>query len=252
MNKTILLTGGTGKLGAVLTKRFLELGFKVVVTYKNKPNFNKLLKNNAELQKNLLGLQVDFTKEKECKNLVLHLAKEKIHITHLINNARSLNSLSVQKNGITSFDNFTKEFQMDVITPYELAVYLSKSKSHKLENIVNIGSMYGLVAPNPNLYEGSLRNSPIQYGVSKAALHHLTKELAMRLADKNIRVNCVAFGGVEGRVNSAFKKRYAKLVPSKRMLKEEEVIGPVEFLLSESSASVNGHVLVADGGWSIY
>ena len=57
---------------------------------------------------------------------------------------------------------------------------------------------------------------------------------------------------MEGRVDEAFLSRYASLVPSRRMLNEDEIIGPVDFLLSDSSSAVNGHVLVADGGWSIW
>ena len=149
-------------------------------------------------------------------------------------------------------DSFVGEFDLDFVVPYELTMCLSRSANHKLQTVVNIGSMYGEVAPNPALYEGSLDRSPVQYGVSKAALHHLTRELAVRLAPQHIRVNCVAYGGVEGRVDEAFLARYAQLVPSRRMLKDPEIIGPVEFLLEESSSSVNGHVLVADGGWSVW
>ena len=79
----------------------------------------------------------------------------------------------------------------------------------------------------------------------------MTKELAVRLADQHIRVNCVAFGGVSGRVDKSFESKYAQLVPSKRMLVESEVCGPIEFLLSSRSSAINGHVMVADGGWSI-
>ena len=124
--------------------------------------------------------------------------------------------------------------------------------SFHFRNVVNIGSMYGLVAPNPDLYEGSLDSSPIQYGVSKAGLHHLTRELAVRLADGKVRVNCVAFGGVEGREANDFKARYSRLTLSRRMLLESEISGPVKFLMDDSSSAINGHVLVADGGWSIW
>ena len=70
------------------------------------------------------------------------------------------------------------EFNLDVVIPYNLVISFAKSSFHELCNVVNVGSMYGIVAPNPSLYDGSLIRSPVQYGVSKAALHHLTKELA--------------------------------------------------------------------------
>ena len=121
-----------------------------------------------------------------------------------------------------------------------------------LESVVNIGSQYGVVAPNLNLYSEPIKDSPLHYGVAKAALGHLTKELAVRLAPQGIRVNCVAFGGVEGRVGDDFKKRYAELCPMGRMLNEADLAGPVDLLLSPSSSAITGHTLIVDGGWSIW
>ena len=106
---------------------------------------------------------------------------------------------------------------------------------------MNIGSQYGSVAPNPNLYENFILESPIQYGVTKSALHHLTKELAVRLAP-SIRVNSVAYGGFKVDNKKEFVDKYSKLNPGKRMLNLEEVGGPVNFLLdSNESSSINGH-----------
>ena len=62
----------------------------------------------------------------------------------------------------------------------------------------------------------------------------------------------MAYGGVEGRVDKEFVKRYSLLAPMGRMLKEEEVLGPLEFLLSNTSSSVTGHTIAADGGWTIW
>ena len=80
----------------------------------------------------------------------------------------------------------------------------------------------------------------------------MTKELAVRFAGQNVRVNCVAFGGVDGRVDDEFKSRYSALVPSGRMLTVEEIVGPIQFLTSGKSSSMTGHTIVADGGWSIW
>jgi NAD(P)-dependent dehydrogenase (short-subunit alcohol dehydrogenase family) len=79
----------------------------------------------------------------------------------------------------------------------------------------------------------------------------LTKELAVRLAGRHIRVNAISFGGVEGRVNEAFKARYAQFCPLGRMLNDNDLAGPVEFLATPASSGVTGHNLVVDGGWTI-
>lgn len=170
----------------------------------------------------------------------------------LINNARSLSSLRVGELGITAREDFLAEFSLGVIVPYELVMALAFRPLSKLRSVVNIGSIYGSVAPNQNLYEDPVRQSPIQYGVSKAAVAHLSKELAVRLAPKGIRVNCVALGGVEGRADERFKSRYGSLCPAGRMLNEDEVSGPVDMLLSQCGAGVSGHVLLVDGGWTAW
>ena len=252
MKKTILLTGGTGLFGRTLVKYFLENEFNVITTSRTESNLKSLYESNSKYKDSLIGIVCDFTSENYINDLLEILVSKEIKINHLINNARSISNLEVQDDGITNSKDFLEEFSMDVVIPYELTMALSMSLDHPLTTVVNIGSMYGEIAPNPVLYKGDLSKSPVQYGVSKAALHHLTRELAVRLAPNKIRVNCVAFGGVEGRASNDFKEIYRTLVPSKKMLQVEDVIGPVEFLISKKSSSINGHVLIADDGWTIW
>jgi NAD(P)-dependent dehydrogenase (short-subunit alcohol dehydrogenase family) len=252
MTKTILLTGGTGKFGKILVSHFALNGWKVVTTSRSQSRIDQIISEIGKTKEPIIGIEIDLFQEKAPEKLIKELGRKEISITHLINNARSQDSLAVQENGTTHQEDFLNEMKMNVIIPYQLTIELAFSKMHQLKSVVNIGSMYGIIAPNPKLYDGSLNNSPIQYGTSKAALHHLTRELAVRLASQDIRVNCVAFGGVEGRADESFHERYAQLVPSRRMLKESEIIGPINFLVEDSSSSVNGHILIADGGWSIW
>lgn len=252
MSKTLLVTGGTGKLGRIFVRHFAEIGWKIVTTSREQSKVDQLVSDIGPHKGLVTGIGADLRLPGSSRRLVEELTERGITVTHLLNNARSIETLVVQSDGTTQRNAFVGEFEMDVVVPYELSMCLSRSDGHKLEAVVNIGSMYGEVAPNPTLYEGSLDSSPVQYGVSKAGLHHLTRELAVRLAPRNIRVNCVAFGGVEGRADEAFLARYAQLVPTRRMLEDREVVGPVEFLLGDYSSAVNGHVLVADGGWSVW
>ena len=249
--KTLLLTGGTGKFGRVLVQHFATKGWRVVTTSREQVRVDQLVSEVGNSCA-LIGIAADLQQPGAARKLVDELSARGIVVTHLVNNARSIETLAVQPDGTTQRDAFIGEFELDVVVPYELSMCLSRAEGHQLEVVVNIGSMYGEVAPNPALYEGALDRSPIQYGVSKAGLHHLTRELAVRLAPQHIRVNCVAYGGVEGRVDDAFLARYAQLVPSRRMLWDHEVVGPVEFLLSDASSAVTGHVLFADGGWTVW
>jgi NAD(P)-dependent dehydrogenase (short-subunit alcohol dehydrogenase family) len=251
IKQTILITGGTGVLGNQFAKYFAKKGWQVLITSTQKDKAIKF-KNSFLEGKNIEIFICDLTQPDASFKLLKEVLSKGFKINHLINNARSTSSLVIQDNGTTHRDNFISEYLMHVIVPYELSTYLIELQSEDCKTITNIGSMYGIVAVNPNLYSENDQPSPIHYGVAKAACHHLTKELAIRFSENNVRVNCVAFGGVEGRVNKDFKKRYAKLNPSNRMLLAEEVVGPIDFLIDNKSSSITGHTIVADGGWSIW
>lgn len=252
--KSILITGGTGKIGSVLVKHFLKKGFIVFFTSRSNQNIEKVYKLLEDFfsQEKLFGICVDLEKENFTDKITSFLIKKGIWPRYLINNARNREYTKIKKGHFLPRKKWRGELLMDVIVPYELSVALVNHEKSSTENIINIASMYGVVAANPNLYENPELESPINYSVAKAALIHLTKELAIRFASKGVRVNSISYGGVEGRVTKEFKQRYAKLCPLGRMLKEDEVIGAADFLASDKSVGMTGHNLVIDGGWSVW
>lgn len=250
--RTILVTGGTGKFGQALVSHFLTAGDRVIITYRADESLEKLRVDYPNSFNKLTGIKVDLTESGAMATLIDELNAQDLSPGCLVNNARSTSFLKIDQNGLVSRENFANEYLLDVIVPYELTMALMMQRGSQLRRVVNIGSMYGTVAANPHLYTDPIQQSPLQYSVAKAALAHLTKELAVRLAGKDIQVNCVAFGGVEGRVDEAFKKRYAQLCPMGRMLRDDEVVGPVDMLLSDKCSGITGHILAVDGGWGIW
>lgn len=250
--RTILVTGGTGKFGHALVSHFLTAGDRVIATCRSDESLEKLSVEYPDAGNKLTGIKADLTESGAIAALIDQLNGQDLSPDCLVNNARSISFLKIEQNGLVSRENFANEYLLDVIVPYELTMALMMHKDSQLRRVVNIGSMYGTVAANPHLYTDPVQQSPLQYSVAKAALAHLTKELAVRLAGKNIQVNCVAFGGVEGRVDEAFKQRYAQLCPMGRMLRDDEVVGPVDMLLSDKCSGITGHILAVDGGWGIW
>lgn len=251
MRQTILITGGTGKFGRRFVEHFAEKKWRVFFTSTNEANARALVDELGSLE-GLEPIVSDLTRPGAAEGVVQAIRDKGCQINHLVNNARSLDSLRTNALGQTDREDFLAEYLMDVVVPYELSMAFFNAQADQLHTITNIGSQYGLVAANPHLYNEYPKQSPIQYGVAKAALGHLTKELSVRMACKNVRVNCIAYGGVEGRVDESFKDRYAELTPSRRMLTESEVVGPLDFLVQQSSSSVTGQTLVADGGWTVW
>lgn len=252
MKRTILITGAGGKFGRALVGYFLSIGDRVVGTCRNTVSEENLRKDCLSNGENLVVVKVDLVTEEGVRLLIAELDRLGIQPDCVVHSARDTAYLKIEEDGVVKRENFANEFLLDVIIPYELTMALVMQKNSQLRRVVNIGSMYGTVAANTHLYLDPLRQSPVQYSVAKAGLSHLTKELAVRLAKNNIQVNCIAFGGVEGRVDDAFKQRYAQLCPMGRMLEEHEVVGPVDMLLSDSCSGVTGHTMVVDGGWSAW
>ncbi len=244
----VLITGGTGLLGKEIIKGFVKKNKKVYFTSTSNDKINQFLKSlEIKYRKNCIPIVQKFNTIEDINIFIQNYKKLNFNI--LINNARDISNLKIKYKNNDIFHSFNREFFLAVYLPYFLSTKLNQKH---LKTIVNISSMYGVVPPNKNLYEDQYESSPIYYGVSKAAEIHLTKELAVRLSEKKIRVNSISFGGFEGRVNKKFKFRYSKMCPLGRMLNLNEIFPSVWFLCSEESSGATGHNLVVDGGWTIW
>jgi len=124
-------------------------------------------------------------------------------------------------------------------------------------SIIQTASIYGVMAPDHRIYEGSLyqgrqMNTPAVYTVSKAAVIGLTKHLASYWAKKGIRVNTLTPGGTdsgtESDQNDEFKNRYSNRIPMERMAKAPEMVGALLYLASDASSYVTGQNIIVDGG----
>jgi NAD(P)-dependent dehydrogenase (short-subunit alcohol dehydrogenase family) len=124
-------------------------------------------------------------------------------------------------------------------------------------SIIQTASIYGIVAPDHGIYEGShylgrTINTPAVYSTSKAAVIGLTRHLSTYWAPHRIRVNTLTPGGVESGQNDTFRKRYSSRVPLGRMAQPDELVGALIYLASDASSYVTGQNLVVDGGLSAW
>ena len=150
--RTILITGGTGKVGRVLVHHFLEAGDHVLVTGRSRNSLDKLVEENAECSERLSTLHVDLLAPNIGEVMLEKLKKLGRSPDCLVNNARDQAHLKTGSHGVVSRSQFVNEFTLGVVVPYELAMSLALDKDSMLGAVVNIGSQYGAVAINPQLY----------------------------------------------------------------------------------------------------
>ena len=124
------------------------------------------------------------------------------------------------------------------------------SKNKKGGTIINISSDLGLIAPNQNLYKQRKVNSKkaISYSIVKSGMIGLTKYLSTYWSDKNVRSNCLCPGGIQNNQNKIFLKKIEKLIPLKRMAKQNDYNSTIVWMLSDENCYMNGAVISVDGG----
>jgi len=141
------------------------------------------------------------------------------------------------------------EFQLNSVFICSKAI-LEIMKEQGFGSIVNISSIYGVVGPDFNIYNGTEMTMPAAYSAIKGGIINFTRYLASYFGQYGIRVNCVSPGGIFNNQSKIFVGQYEKKVPMKRMGKPEDISPSVAFLLSNSSAYITGQNLIIDGGWT--
>lgn len=124
-------------------------------------------------------------------------------------------------------------------------------------SIIQTASIYGAMAPDQRIYEGSSYlgrpiNTPPVYAASKAGVLGLTKYLATYWADRGVRVNSLTPGGVESGQNDVFRARYSARIPLGRMAHADEMVSTLVFLASDASSYITGQNILVDGGLSAW
>ena len=251
-NQIVVITGGAGLIGQEFVKAIVENNGIAVIAdineemgYQVKENLSKALKKD-----NIDFVKLDITSKESLQSCIKYLDDKYSRIDALVNNAYPRN----KNYGKHFFDVEYKDFVENVglnlggyfLTSQQFAKYFQEQG---YGNIVNISSIYGVVAPRFDIYTGTTMTTPVEYAAIKSALVHITKYMAKYFKGMHIRVNAISPGGILDNQPKSFLDGYRKYCLSKGMLNKNDLNGTLIYLLSNMSEFVSGQNIVVDDGF---
>lgn len=251
-NKIVLITGGYGHLGKGIVESLFNNEAKVYVLGRRKEKFEEAFK--GYLPSNRLYFQpCDISFSNELRKVFKKIHEVEGRIDVLINNAFYLKGQSPETMSEEDFAFGLDGTLTSVFRAIKEIIPFFKEQGNG--SIINVSSMYGLVAPDFSIYEEFPQFlNPPHYGAAKAGVLQLTRYYANYLGRWNIRVNTISpgpFPADEVQINEAFVMHLASHTSLKRIGKPEDLAGVFVFLASDASSYITGQNIVVDGGWTI-
>ena len=237
-SKIFLIIGSSGFLAEDLVKKLSKENQVLCIDKKIKKKLSS---------KNVFYFKCDINNYKNLEKIQQKIQKKFGLLDAVINCFVHQNYSTFEKQ---TAKNFGAALTTNVLGIFSSTkIFYNLLKKSKNAQIINLGSIYGVVSGDPKIYPDGKVTSDV-YAASKAAIIQLTKYYAIHLSKYKIRVNCVSPGGIFNKQNKLLVKNYKKKVPIKRMAFVNEIVTSIEFLLKEECNYINGHNLIVDGGFT--
>ena len=243
--KVALVTGGSRGIGLMIARGYVEAGAKTYISSRKANVCDEVAKELSKLG-TCIALPADLSSEAECRRLADEIAKRETKLDILVNNAGANWGAPMAEYPDSAWD---KVLALNLKGIFHLTRFLvplleKAAKPGDPARVINIGSIDGLQAPVLETYA---------YSSSKAAVHHLTRVLAHKLAPA-ITVNAVAPGPFESKMMAETLERFHDMIvggcPMGRIGAPEDMAGVAIYLASRAGAYVTGAVIPVDGGIS--
>uniref|UniRef100_A0AAV1UNE5 Uncharacterized protein n=1 Tax=Peronospora matthiolae TaxID=2874970 RepID=A0AAV1UNE5_9STRA len=252
-NKVVLVTGGGRGIGKMIANGFVQNGAKVYIASRNLEVCQATAKELSATGPGVcIALQVDLTSELECQALANEIINRESCLDVLVNNSGDGANTPVEN---TPASAWSETFALNVTSAYLLTRFLLPildvaATSPDAARVINVGSIGGLMPQKINT---------MVYDSSKAALHHMTRVLAAKLARRpnggHILVNAIAPGYVPSRLTEGVAyltgkhfEQMSEAIPIGRMGDSADMAGLAIFLASKASGWISGQVITSDGG----
>lgn len=250
-DKVVVVCGGLGLIGRATVQAALAQGAFVVIAdidAEKGREFKKSLNSD-----NAVYLDLNITDETEVLRFIDDIERDIGSVYAWVNLAYPRTDDWGAKVEDIKMESFRENVDWQLNSQFICCrAILEKMKSRRYGVVVNFSSIYGLQGPYFGVYEGTEMTMAAAYSAIKAGVVNLTKYLAAYYGKHNLRVNCIAPGGVFDNQNPVFVANYNKQVPLGRMGKADEIAPGVVYLISEEAKYITGHTLVIDGGFTIW
>lgn len=247
-NKTAIVTGAASGMGKAIAQLFAQEGANVIVADLVQKEIDEVVTFISNKGGKAVGVVCDVADESEIKNLIDTAVKKFRTIDVLVNNAGVMDDF-VPVDQVTN-DLWTRVLNINLNGPFyacRLAVpVMMQQGSGAIINIASIGGLYG-------------SRAGAAYTTSKHALIGLTKNIGFMYAQRGIRCNAIAPGGVTTNIGKGMKPNpfgYERCISGgtnmPRMGEPDEIARVALFLACNDSSFMNGSVVTSDGGWTAY
>jgi NAD(P)-dependent dehydrogenase (short-subunit alcohol dehydrogenase family) len=252
-DKVIVVTGAAGNLGRSFVRCIAENGGIAIATDVNAEAARQVTHEVDIAQPGRAhSFTLDIT-DKDSVAAVIHDARQKFgRIDAVVNNAYPRNRNYGRRLENVDYEDFCENTNAHLggyfLVMQQFALHFREAGGG---NIVNMSSVYGVMAPRFEIYAGTPMTMPVEYAAIKSAVVHLTRYFAQYFKHDGVRVNCISPGGILGDQPENFLKQYNQHCGGKGMLDPQDVCGCLLFLLSDASRHVNGQNLVVDDSFTL-
>ena len=253
-DKVVVITGGAGLIGKEFVKAVVEnQGIAIIADI----NEELGLKVKEDLSKELNSINIDFIKlditSKSSLNSCIDFLNDKYQkIDALVNNAYPRNKNYGRHFFDVEYEDFIQNLGLNLGGYFAASQQFSQYfKKQGYGNIINISSIYGVVAPKFEVYDNTPMTMPVEYAAIKSGLIHLTKYMAKYFKGMNIKVNALSPGGIFDSQPEAFLEKYKEKCLNKGMLDKSDMKGTLVYLLCDMSRYVNGQNIIVDDGFCL-
>lgn len=253
-NRVVVITGGAGLIGKEFVKAVIENNGIAIIADINEEIGNQAKENlsNELKTKNIDFVQLDITSKESLNECIAYLHNKYDKIDALVNNAYPRNKNYGKHFFDVKYEDFVENIGLNLGGYFTTSqVFAQYFKKQGYGNIINISSIYGVVAPKFEVYDNTSMTMPVEYAAIKSGLIHLTKYMAKYFKGMDIRVNALSPGGIFDSQPKEFLEKYRDKCLNKGMLDKSDLKGTLVYLLSDMSKYVNGQNIIVDDGFTL-